>query len=105
MDVSEAIYTFYIGGLALDIKPEAIIQLIVILLVGVLAWWSTKDLKRRPEGKKQIVVEYIYTSLMNLVDANMGEKYRDVIPRNYSSIYLTYEPFRTYRYSSNNKEL
>ena len=80
MDVSEAIYTFYIGGLALDIKPEAIIQLIVILLVGVLAWWSTKDLKRRPEGKKQIVVEYIYTSLMNLVDANMGEKYRDVIP-------------------------
>lgn len=80
MDVSEAIYTFYIGGLALDIKPEAIIQLIVILLVGVLAWWSTKDLKRTPEGKKQIVVEYIYTSLMNLVDANMGEKYRDVIP-------------------------
>ena len=34
MDVSEAIYTFYIGGLALDIKPEAIIQLIVILLVN-----------------------------------------------------------------------
>ena len=28
----------------------------LILLVGILAWWSTKDLKRRPEGKKQIVV-------------------------------------------------
>ena len=80
MDVSKAIYTFYIGGIALDIKPEAIIQLIVVLLIGILAWWSTKDLKRRPEGKKQIVVEYIYTVLMNLVDANMGEKYRDVIP-------------------------
>ena len=55
MDVSKAIYTFYIGGIALDIKPEAIIQLIVVLLIGILAWWSTKDLKRRPEGKKQIV--------------------------------------------------
>ena len=58
MDVSEAIYTFYIGGLALDIKPEAIIQLIVILLVGVLAWWSTKDLKRRPEGNLHIINEF-----------------------------------------------
>lgn len=80
MEVSEAIYTFYIGGIALDIKPEAIIQIIIVLAVGILAWWSTKDLKCRPQGKKQIVVEYIYTTLMKLVDDNMGQQYRDVIP-------------------------
>lgn len=80
MEISEAIYTFYIGNIALDIKPEAIIQLVIIFLIGVLAWWSTKDLKLRPTSKKQVVVEYIYTTFKNLVDANMGEKYEDVIP-------------------------
>ena len=56
MEISEAIYTFYIGNIALDIKPEAIIQLVIIFLIGVLAWWSTKDLKLRPTSKKQVVV-------------------------------------------------
>lgn len=80
MEVSEALYTFYIGGFPLELKPEALIQLVVVAIIGLIAFWSTKDLKRKPEGKKQIVVEYIYTTIQSLVDSNMGEEYRSVIP-------------------------
>ena len=80
MEVSEALYTFYIGGFPLELKPEALIQLVVVAVIGILAIWATKDLKRKPEGKKQVVVEYIYTTIQNLVDSNMGEEYRNVIP-------------------------
>ena len=80
MELTHPIFSFNIGKLAIDIKPEAIIQLVLVLLIGILAWWATKDLKRRPTGKKQVVVEYIYTTIQNVVNANMGEQYGDMIP-------------------------
>ena len=76
----DPIFSFNIGRLVIDIKPEAIIQLGIILLIGILAWFVTRNLKIKPEGKRQIVVEYIYNIVQSAVDANMGEKYRDVIP-------------------------
>lgn len=80
MELTHPIFSFNIGKLVIDIKPEAIIQLVIVLLIGILAWWATKDLKRRPTGKKQLVVEYIYTTIQNVVNANMGEQYGDMIP-------------------------
>lgn len=80
MELTHPIFSFNIGKLVIDIKPEAIIQLVLVLLIGVLAWWATKDLKRRPTGKKQVLVEYIYTTIQNVVNANMGEQYGDMIP-------------------------
>lgn len=80
MELTHPIFSFNIGKLVIDIKPEAIIQLVLVLLIGILAWWATKDLKRRPTGKKQVVVEYIYTIIQNVVNANMGEQYGDMIP-------------------------
>ena len=80
MELTHPIFSFNIGKLAIDIKPEAIIQLVLVLLIGILAWWATKDLKRRPTGKKQVVVEYIYTTIQNVVNENMGEQYGDMIP-------------------------
>ena len=80
MELTHPIFSFNIGKLVIDIKPEAIIQLVLVLLIGILAWWATKDLKRRPTGKKQLVVEYIYTTIQNVVNANMGEQYGDMIP-------------------------
>lgn len=80
MELTHPIFSFNIGRLVIDIKPEAIIQLVLVLLIGILAWWATKDLKRRPTGKKQVVVEYIYTTIQNVVNANMGEQYGDMIP-------------------------
>lgn len=80
MELTHPIFSFNIGKLVIDIKPEAIIQLVIVLLIGILAWWATKDLKRRPTGKKQVLVEYIYTTIQNVVNANMGEQYGDMIP-------------------------
>lgn len=80
MELTHPIFSFNIGKLIIDIKPEAIIQLVLVLLIGILAWWATKDLKRRPTGKKQVVVEYIYTTIQNVVNANMGEQYGEMIP-------------------------
>ena len=80
MELTHPIFSFNIGKLVIDIKPEAIIQLVIVLLIGILAWWATKDLKRRPTGKKQVVVEYIYTTIQNVVNTNMGEQYGDMIP-------------------------
>ena len=80
MELTHPIFSFNIGKLVIDIKPEAIIQLVLVLLIGILAWWATKDLKRRPTGKKQVVVEYIYTTIQNVVNANMGEQYGDMRP-------------------------
>ena len=80
MELTHPIFSFNIGKLVIDIKPEAIIQLVLVLLIGILAWWATKDLKRMPTGKKQVVVEYIYTTIQNVVNANMGEQYGDMIP-------------------------
>ena len=80
MELTHPIFSFNIGKLVIDIKPEAIIQLVLVLLIGILAWWATKDLKRRPTGKKQVLVEYIYTTIQNVANANMGEQYGDMIP-------------------------
>ena len=80
MELTHPIFSFNIGKLVIDIKPEAIIKLVLVLLIGILAWWATKDLKRRPTGKKQVPVEYIYTTIQNVVNANMGEQYGDMIP-------------------------
>lgn len=80
MELTHPIFSFNIGKLVIDIKPEAIIQLVLVLLIGILVWWATKDLKRRPTGKKQVLVEYIYTTIQNVVNANMGEQYGDMIP-------------------------
>ena len=80
MELTHPIFSFNIGKLVIDIKPEAIIQLVLVLLIGILAWWATKDLKRRPTGKKQVLVEYIYTTIQNVENANMGEQYGDMIP-------------------------
>ena len=80
MDPFEPIYSFNIGELVIDIKPEALIQLAIVIFIVILSWWSTKDLKFKPNGKKQVIIEYIYTTLQNIIKSNMGEKYYDVIP-------------------------
>lgn len=80
MESYKPIVSFNLGGLIIDIKPEAIIQLVIILLIGILAWYSTKDLKSKPQSKKQVIVEYLYNLIKNVVDSNMGKEYRDVIP-------------------------
>ena len=79
MEPSKAIFSFYLGKIAIDIKPEAIVQLVIVLLILALAWWSTRNMKIRP-SKKQTIVEWIYNMLNNAVVSNVGEDFRVIIP-------------------------
>ena len=54
-------------------------QWIIIALVAIIAIWATRNMKIRP-NKKQVVVEYIYTTLRKVVIDNMGEEFLDIIP-------------------------
>lgn len=75
----EPLWSLVVGPLTIDITPEIIIQWAIILLITILAIWSTKGMKIRP-GKKQTVVETLYTTVKDLVVENMGEKFTDMIP-------------------------
>jgi len=73
------LWSFNVGSIKIDIVPEIIIQWIIILIIAAIAIWATRNLTLRP-NKKQVVVEYIYTTLRNVITANMGEEFLDVLP-------------------------
>lgn len=79
MEPLKPLWSFNVGPIKIDIVPEIVMQWIIILIIAALAIWATKNLKLRP-NKKQVVVEYIYTTLKNVVTANMGEEFLDIIP-------------------------
>lgn len=79
MEALEPIISFWIGKFRVDITQEMVIQWIILIVILALAWWTTRDLKIKP-NKKQVVVEYIYDTVKNLVYENIGEKYKDLIP-------------------------
>lgn len=79
MEPLKPIWSFNLGFFNIDIAPEIVIQWGIILLVAVLAILSTRNLKLRP-GKKQTVVEALYTTSKKLVIENMGESFIRMIP-------------------------
>ncbi len=79
MEPLKPLWSFNIGPIKIDIVPEIVMQWIIILIVAAIAIWATRNLKLRP-NKKQVVVEYIYTTLKNVVTANMGEEFLDILP-------------------------
>nr|WP_207738530.1 F0F1 ATP synthase subunit A [Clostridium sp. D46t1_190503_E9] len=72
-------WSYAIGPIKIEIVPEVVMQWITIVLIALIAIWATRNMKLRP-NKKQAVVEYIYTMLKNVVTANMGEEFLDIIP-------------------------
>ncbi|MCI6692942.1 MULTISPECIES: F0F1 ATP synthase subunit A [unclassified Clostridium] len=79
MEPLKPLWSFNVGSIKIDIVPEIIIQWIIILIIAAIAIWATRNLPLRP-NKKQVVVEYIYTTLRNVITANMGEEFLDVLP-------------------------
>lgn len=79
METLEPIWSFGLGPFTVDIAPEVVIQWGIMLLITGLAIWSTKGMKIRP-GKKQTVVETLYTTVKDAIVSNMGEKFTDMIP-------------------------
>lgn len=79
MEPLKPLWSFDVGPIKIDIVPEIVMQWIIILIIAAIAIWATRNLTLRP-NKKQVVVEYIYTTLKNVITANMGEEFLDVLP-------------------------
>ncbi|MBU3108186.1 F0F1 ATP synthase subunit A [Clostridium gasigenes] len=79
MEALEPIVSFTLGGFKIDITPEVVMQLVIIAIIALLCWLTTRNLSIKP-SKKQTVVETIYTSLVEMIKTNVGEKYLDILP-------------------------
>lgn len=79
MEPLKPIWSYVIGPIKIDLAPEVVIQWITIGIIAIVSMWATRNMKLRP-SKKQTVVEYIYTMLKNVVTANMGEEFLELLP-------------------------
>lgn len=53
---------------------------LVVLVVGFLAWFLTRNLVTKNPGKRQLAAEKIYSMLTNLVEGVMGEGWKSFAP-------------------------
>ncbi|MBD7912648.1 MULTISPECIES: F0F1 ATP synthase subunit A [Clostridium] len=79
MEAVEPIFSFDIGGFTAIIGKQVIWQWIIMLILAVVSFLLTRNLKREP-GKVQIALESLYRAVENLVKGNMGENYVGYIP-------------------------
>lgn len=79
MEAATPIFSFDIGGFPIDITDTVLVQWVVILILGIASYLLTRNLKRVP-GKRQVVLESIYTYVHDLVTQNIGESFVGYIP-------------------------
>ncbi|MDP4088319.1 MAG: F0F1 ATP synthase subunit A [Bacillota bacterium] len=75
----KALFTINILGLELKINSSIIVQWVIILLLALVSFLLTRNLKKRPD-RKQSALEVVYTAIANLVHENMGEGYKNFVP-------------------------
>ena len=67
---------FELFGKEWVIAETVITQWIVMLVLAVLFFVLGRNLKLRPEGKRQVIAEWIVGFFTGYVDDSMGAKYR-----------------------------
>lgn len=77
MELVAPIFSFKIGSLIID--SDIVFQWIIIIALGITAYFLTRNLKSKPT-KRQVAVEYVYDLVSNVVKGNMGESYSSFIP-------------------------
>ncbi len=72
---------FYLNlfGYKFGVTSSLVIQWVIILIVTIIAIASTRNLKKIP-NKKQNIVEMVVETFNNLVKENMGEGYSSFVP-------------------------
>ncbi|SHE67690.1 F0F1 ATP synthase subunit A [Clostridium fallax] len=79
MEPVEPIFSIPIGNLTFDITSGLVVQWVVMILLILLAVFSTRNLKKVPD-KKQTIVEAFYDAVTNVVRNTMGEEYMSYVP-------------------------
>lgn len=69
---------FEIGKI--QITETVVMGWLIILVVTALCLWLTRDLKKVPEKKRQVVAEMFVKFVNNMVRSNMGEKLMGYAP-------------------------
>ncbi|MBQ7596592.1 MAG: F0F1 ATP synthase subunit A [Clostridia bacterium] len=64
----------------LKITQAQVNSWLVILLLFILCKFLTRNLKVRPESKRQLIAEFIVEKATNLVTENMGQKFKGFTP-------------------------
>lgn len=71
---------FNIGGLTVELSETVVVQWIVMLILGVLFFILGRNLKVRPESRRQVIAEYIVTTFSGMVNDSMGASYKKYTP-------------------------
>lgn len=79
MEQSPIIYSHDFGAFTLDITTSVVVQWVIIIVLGIVSFLLTRNLKEKP-NKKQAAIEYIYETINSLVTSTMGESYCRFVP-------------------------
>lgn len=74
VDISGA-KIFFELPFGITITETQVVSWGVMLVIAVLCWWLGRNLKVKPESKRQVVAEYLVTTVQNMVRSNMSEKF------------------------------
>lgn len=72
--------SFEIFGITINITETVIIQFGIVAALSVLFFILGRKLAVRPEGKRQVIAEYIVSFFTNNVKENMGDSYHRYTP-------------------------
>ena len=62
------------------ITDTVITSWVIIAIIAAVCIWLTKDLKVKPEGKRQIAAEKLVMMVYDLIDTTMGTKWKVFAP-------------------------
>lgn len=79
MEQFSPLFSIHLGIFKIGITSSVVIQWAIILILAVLAKIFTRNMKRLPD-KKQNVIEVIVEAVQNLVKDNMGKEYISFVP-------------------------
>ncbi|WP_032121307.1 F0F1 ATP synthase subunit A [Clostridium amazonitimonense] len=79
MEQIEPIFSFNIMNFKFDITYSLVVQWAIIIILGLIAYFLTRNLKDIP-ARKQNIAEIFVEFVEGVVVENMGESYRGFIP-------------------------
>lgn len=71
---------FNLFGMEISLSETVVVQWIVILILGILFFILGRNLKVRPESRRQVIAEYIVSLFSGMVNDSMGVSYKKYTP-------------------------
>jgi len=86
--------SFEVGGITINLTQSVTVQWILLVLLGTLFWYLGRNLKVKPESKRQIAAEYIVGFFRGMVLDAMGERHIKFAP--YIATIFCFSMFSSY---------